>query len=441
MPTPAALKQRQDVLQFLSEIITPQVDVELEACGSIPLRTFLPDADVDIGVFPRSQAGHGWFSDIYTCLKHAEANPPPGDLQVSELQLIQAAHVCLIKLMVGHVTVDISANQLGSLRSVAFLEEIDQFFGRKHIFKRSLLLIKIWSYYEARMLGSHHALISSYALCTLVLYVFNIHGNDIQTPFQALYLFLQELSEIDWGQTILTVLGPVDLDLVHNGIMDTEMLLPSLIIPTDIFRTYCNETTRSPIMLAAIHQWEKNHPLSSNEDDETSLDTDSTSVPQDQKTPIKQTIETNESTETSSPLYEHVAVKVTLKTFNLLDPLNFSNNIGRSVSHGNMFRIQDIWQQALCDIKVMLSVALCTDADHYEDIVAQCFNTFFRFTLRRHGSGRRADMYDVATVGMAIYASDNLYDVDGNQPTDWETRVMSGKGMLELDLLSTSLEE
>ncbi len=45
--------------------------------------------------------------------------------------------------------------------------------------------VKAWCYYESRLLGAHHGLLSSYALETMVLYIFNIYHRSVKTPFQA----------------------------------------------------------------------------------------------------------------------------------------------------------------------------------------------------------------------------------------------------------------
>lgn len=42
--------------------------------------------------------------------------------------------------------------------------------------------VKAWCYYESRLLGAHHGLISTYALETLVLYVFNKYHDTIDSP-------------------------------------------------------------------------------------------------------------------------------------------------------------------------------------------------------------------------------------------------------------------
>jgi hypothetical protein len=47
-----------------------------------------------------------------------------------------------------------------------------------------LVQVKAWCYYESRLLGAHHGLISTYALETLVLYVFNKYHADIRSPLE-----------------------------------------------------------------------------------------------------------------------------------------------------------------------------------------------------------------------------------------------------------------
>lgn len=60
--------------------------------------------------------------------------------------------------------------------------QVDRVIGKDHLFKRSILLIKAWCYYESRILGAHHGLISTYALETLVLYVFQLFHSTLDGP-------------------------------------------------------------------------------------------------------------------------------------------------------------------------------------------------------------------------------------------------------------------
>lgn len=44
--------------------------------------------------------------------------------------------------------------------------------------------IKAWCYYESRLLGAHHGLLSSYALEVLVLHICNVYYATVTTPLQ-----------------------------------------------------------------------------------------------------------------------------------------------------------------------------------------------------------------------------------------------------------------
>lgn len=62
--------------------------------------------------------------------------------------------------------------------------QVDLVVGHNHLFKRSIILVKAWCYYESRILGAHHVLISTYALETLVLYIFHVFYNCFSGPLE-----------------------------------------------------------------------------------------------------------------------------------------------------------------------------------------------------------------------------------------------------------------
>ena len=68
--------------------------------------------------------------------------------------------------------------------------KVDQLIDQNHLFKRSIILIKAWCYYESRILGAHHGLISTYALETLVLYIFHVLNNKFAGPLEVKLFFL-----------------------------------------------------------------------------------------------------------------------------------------------------------------------------------------------------------------------------------------------------------
>ena len=71
--------------------------------------------------------------------------------------------------------------------------QVDQLFGRDHLFKRSIILIKAWCYYESRILGANMGLFSTYALSILVLYIINLFHSSLSGPLSVITLISLEL--------------------------------------------------------------------------------------------------------------------------------------------------------------------------------------------------------------------------------------------------------
>ncbi|CAL8466851.1 g6387 [Coccomyxa elongata] len=179
--------------------------------GSVPLKTYLPDGDIDLAVF---QGKGPRLRDIWTyelsALLEAEGRNPLNPHRVKDVQIINA-EVKLLKCLVDNILVDISFDTLGGLCTVAFLESIDRHIGKHHLFKRSVILVKAWCYYESRLLGAHHGLLSTYALETMVLYIFNMYHHELQSPLKVLRKFLDVFSKFDWDAHALSLQGPIPL--------------------------------------------------------------------------------------------------------------------------------------------------------------------------------------------------------------------------------------
>jgi len=60
--------------------------------------------------------------------------------------------------------------------------QVDRLVGKDHLFKRCIILIKAWCYYESRILGAHHGFFSTYALETSVLYIFHQFHSSLNAP-------------------------------------------------------------------------------------------------------------------------------------------------------------------------------------------------------------------------------------------------------------------
>eukprot|EP00892_Ulva_mutabilis_P011558 jgi/Ulvmu1/8775/UM048_0030.1 len=152
------------------------------------------------------------------------------------------------------MVVDISFNQRGGVNAASFLEEADRYIdafqavrngddagvggeallerwdaeaaaggngaiggARQSLLKRCIILVKAWSYYEARVLGAHHSLMSSYGLEVMVLYVLLHYPARASTPFSLLCTYLQVFSGFDWSQHALSLHGPIPLNALGDG--------------------------------------------------------------------------------------------------------------------------------------------------------------------------------------------------------------------------------
>ncbi|GER54623.1 PAP/OAS1 substrate-binding domain superfamily [Striga asiatica] len=257
--------------------------------GSVPLKTYLPDGDIDLTVLKGPNAVESLAHDVLALLQDEERNEN-AEYQVKETQFIDA-EVKLVKCFVRNFVIDISFNQLGGLSTLCFLEQVDRLIGRDHLFKRSIILIKTWCYYESRILGAHHGLISTYALEILVLYIFHHFHSSICGPLYALYKFLDYYSQFDWDNYCISLKGPV-----------CKSSLPDIVVK--------------------MPESGRNHLLLSEEFMENCLEL--FSVP-------------SSGLKANSRAFQP-------KHLNIIDPLKGNNNLGRSVHRGNFYRIQSAFK-------------------------------------------------------------------------------------------------
>ena len=57
----------------------------------------------------------------------------------------------LLKCLVDNIVVDISFDMLGGISTVCFLESIDRFIRKEHLFKRSIILVSSLNLLHARL--------------------------------------------------------------------------------------------------------------------------------------------------------------------------------------------------------------------------------------------------------------------------------------------------
>ncbi|KQJ89463.1 uncharacterized protein LOC100826374 [Brachypodium distachyon] len=332
-PSAPSEGRRAAVVHYVQRLVRHAVGCEVFPFGSVPLKTYLPDGDIDLTAFGSISSDENLANEVRAVLESEELRKD-AEFEVKDVQYIHA-EVKLVKCLVQNIVVDISFNQIGGLCTLCFLEQVDQRFGKEHLFKKSIMLIKAWCYYESRILGAHHGLISTYALEILVLCIFHLFHKSLDGPLAVLYRFLDYYSKFDWDNKGISLYGPVLLSSLPELVSDAPVTHDGDFLKREEFLRECAQTFTVP-----PRNSEKNTRLFSR------------------------------------------------KFLNIVDPLKQNNNLGRSVSKGNFFRIRSAFDLGARKLGKILKEASSSAVPEV--------NQFFRNTLKRNRTMVRPDVQDIA---------------------------------------------
>ncbi|KAL6597496.1 hypothetical protein ACP70R_046936 [Stipagrostis hirtigluma subsp. patula] len=328
-PTVSSDRLRAAVIDYVQRLFKYHVGCQVFPFGSVPLKTYLPDGDIDLTAFGPATSDENIANEVRAILL-SEERRKDAEFEVKDVQCINA-EVKLVKCLVQNIVVDISFNQFGGLCTLCFLEKVDQVFGKNHIFKRSIVLIKDWCYYESRILGAHHGLISTYALEILVLYILHVFHKSLDGPLAVLYRFLDYYSKFDWDNKGISLFGPVSLSSLPELVNDSPDTHDDGFLQREEFiREFAEEFSVPP-----------------------------------------------RNSESNARVFSR-------KFLNIVDPLKQSNNLGRSVSKGNFYRIRSAFDLGARKLGKTLQVPASSTVSEV--------NQFFRNTLKRNRTGVRPDV-------------------------------------------------
>jgi len=113
---------------------------------------------------------------------------------------------------VGQEKFKLRANNLNSIFLAAVLEEFNNLIGNRNLVKQALLLIKLWTSYEARKYSTTDlpSIFNHDAMVVLTLCVFTSpqqKRGKIDHPLRALQYFLEIMSLVDWKHQQVTAFG------------------------------------------------------------------------------------------------------------------------------------------------------------------------------------------------------------------------------------------
>ncbi|KEP62737.1 UNVERIFIED_CONTAM: hypothetical protein HHA_214990 [Hammondia hammondi] len=199
-----------------------EINIAVYRYGSFPLRTFLPDGDLDIGVISYNrrtgvlegeEESDALLAVLLEKFQRAEVKSNK-TFPLREASLVDA-EVRILKCIVSGIAVDVSVNKVGGCCSLVFLELADRRIGRNHLFKRSVLLIKSWFAYESHLLGSRSGLLATYCVEALVLHLFHVFPAALlPTPLHLLYHFFSYYSSFHWDRYAVTACGALPLTFI-----------------------------------------------------------------------------------------------------------------------------------------------------------------------------------------------------------------------------------
>ncbi|CAK9326891.1 unnamed protein product [Citrullus colocynthis] len=263
-PTLVAEQKRQEIIDYVRGLIRTRIGCEVFPYGSVPLKTYLPDGDIDLTAICCANIESAVVSEVYAVLKEQEKINGASQFEVKDVHCIDA-EVKLVKCIVQNIVVDISFNQLGGLCTLCFLEQSNSWCS---------------PWIDINICFGN----------TYPVYVHLFHGS-LHSPWAVLYRFLEYFSKFDWENCCISLHGPVSKSSLPDIVAETPENGGHELLLSDDFVRNCME-------MFSI----------------------------------------------SSGRSEPSLRVLTLKHLNIIDPLKENNNLGRSVSRGNFYRIHGAFE-------------------------------------------------------------------------------------------------
>lgn len=158
-PNDAAFRQRGDLNGMMKKVLKAALGAPAHGIGSVPLGAFLPENANELSVFVNAAQEKLWFTSVTDALCRLAAAERDGGELLGEMKLDEdeesvrmwAQGIEEIRFVprtrtvvceVAGTSVEIHANRIDELCKLGLFEQIDRTLGAKHVFKRSLLMIK-----------------------------------------------------------------------------------------------------------------------------------------------------------------------------------------------------------------------------------------------------------------------------------------------------------
>lgn len=146
--------RRSQVTTFIRKVLSDRItDASIVECGSSAFKSYLPEGDLDLILFTkpsspvRSNDEMTYLKLVFSALCDEVISRDEGlschvDMTIRNVEFINA-RTKITHCLVNNIPLDITVNHLTALTTLVFLEEVNREIGFNHLFKRSVLLIKV----------------------------------------------------------------------------------------------------------------------------------------------------------------------------------------------------------------------------------------------------------------------------------------------------------
>ena len=210
------------------------IKIKIFSFGSFPFKSYHRDSDIDMTIILIDKTTDKLITSYSIELLTKVLNIIENSLRQyfsqhyneEYLERIDA-DVRLIKCKFEGVSFDISIDNFVGLFKFIFMHNLEKKYLDPFFYKRTLLLIKSWCYYEGNILGSNIGLLGSYALEVLVIYMFNNYKGKFNSELEAFFTFFNMMSKINWENQIVTIYGIYDIVTLSKYNLNLESFLSS----------------------------------------------------------------------------------------------------------------------------------------------------------------------------------------------------------------------
>ena len=336
--------------------------------GSFPIKIYLKDSDIDITIIfedkQKSQLlidlSQDEINKILSIIKDSfdKYNNKNNQILFTDINIINA-DIQLLKCIFQSIPIDISINNFLSLFKIIFMNNIFNLIGKKLnknineenneiennnkliIFKRTILLIKAWCSYEGSLMGSNIGLMASYGLEVLIIYMFNLYYKDINNEIDGFFCFFNLMKNIDIEKNIISLFGLIPINEFHSKLFNSEK------DKNDI----SNSLGSDPI-------WYINKNDKNNENYLFNINE------------IKEILVKINFKIKDDNIFKKCFIE---KLFNILDPINSQNNLGKSINYHSFSKMKNVFKYIVKELNKIIEIKQMEDPFLYINSLLKLF--------------------------------------------------------------------